>query len=295
MIPELLAIFERDDPKSLKSIQQARAVAPQLFDAVGERILTTMGKAFPERSLGSLVEAYSIYTFEQNRLQARYERTGKYPLDTHAAVDSAVYQNHAVMTDYMGSLLLTQFLWPHHLEIVRYFQERFVPLLGEDCQILEMAPGHGFYGRLALERKPCAQLLGVDISPLCVSLAATLAEVEGYAGRARYQQGDALQSGKFLPHCNAIIAGELLEHLDQPRLLIEAVARQLSPGGLAFVTAAITAAAADHVHEFKDADEVFVLLEGTALKLVDSLLVSPPIIRPGTTRIPRVLAMVLKL
>jgi SAM-dependent methyltransferase len=253
-----------------------------------------MSQAFPERSLTELAKAYSIYTFEQNWLQAKYEKTGKYPFDTHAAADNAVYQNTAVMSDYMASLLLTQFLWPHHLEVVRFFRNRFVPLLDDKSQILEFAPGHGFYGRLALEQKPHAQLLGVDISPVSTALAAELAKVEGYADRARYQQGDVLLGGQFLPVCNAVVAGELLEHLDQPKLLIEAVARQLTPGGLAFVTGAITAANLDHVYEFKGPEEVIALLQGTPFTLVDSLLVAPQTLRPGTKRVPRVLAMILK-
>jgi SAM-dependent methyltransferase len=194
----------------------------------------------------------------------------------------------------MASLLLTQFLWPHHLEVVRFFRDKFVPLLADDAQILEFAPGHGLYGRLAVEQKKRSQLLGVDISPVSTALAASLAEVEGCADRARYQQGDVLLGGKFLPKCDAVVAGELLEHLDQPKQLIEAVARQLSPGGLAFVTGAITAANLDHVYEFKGPEDVIALLDGTPLKLVDQLLVAPKTLRPGTKLVPRVLAMVLK-
>ena len=84
MIDEFLTLFERNDPKSLKSIQHAREVSPELFDAVGRRILTTLSQTFPERSLGDFAQTYSFYTFEQNRLQARYERTGKYPFANHA-------------------------------------------------------------------------------------------------------------------------------------------------------------------------------------------------------------------
>jgi len=292
MISELLSIFERDDPKSLKSINQARAVDPQLFDAIGEQVLATARKVFPEHSLADLAKAYSVFTFEQNWLQAKYDKTGKYTCDTHAAANSAVYQNNTVMSEYFAQLLLTQFLWPHHLEIVRFFRNKFVPQLKDNCQILEMAPGHGFYGRLILEQKPHAQLLGVDISPFAITLATKSAQVEGFADRAVYQQGDALQAGKFLPECNAVIAGELLEHLDHPKQLMEAVSRQLTVGGRAFVTAAITAAQIDHVYEFKNEAEVYALLEGLPLKLTDSLLVAPKTIRPGTIRIPRVLAMI---
>lgn len=294
MISELLAIFERDDPKSLKSIQNARREDPELFDAVGERILRSMTRAFPRHSLGDLVRAYSIYTFEQNLLQARYEKTGQYPSASHAEADRAVYQNTGVMTEYMSSLLLTQFLWPHHLAVVRFFRDRFVPLLNDDCQILEMAPGHGFFGRLVLEKKGWARLLGIDISPHAIDLATLLAQAEGQAGRAQYRQGDALARTPFFTECNAIIAGELLEHLDQPQLLIDAISRQLSKGGYAFITAAITAAAADHVHEFKSQEEVLELFNGTTLRLEASLLVASPTARAGTNRTPRVLAMIVR-
>lgn len=41
MIAELVSIFERDDPKSVKSIDQARAVDRPLFAAIGEKFLAT--------------------------------------------------------------------------------------------------------------------------------------------------------------------------------------------------------------------------------------------------------------
>lgn len=296
MIAELLAIFERDDPKSLKSILHARAIDPQLFDALGGRILAAMRKTYPQRSLADLAKDYSVFTFEQNLLQAKYDKTGIFAVAnvTHAAANSAVYQNPEVMADYYAVLLMTQFLWPHHLEIVRFFSNRFVPLLADDCRILEMAPGHGFYGRLVLEQKARAQLLGVDISPFSITLARWSAADEGLAGRARYQLGDVLHGDQFVPGCNVVIAGELLEHLDQPRLLMESISRQLTVGGRAFVTAAITAAQVDHVYEFKSEADVYALFQDLPLKVVDHLLVAPKTIRPGTTRVPRVLAMILQ-
>lgn len=294
MVSDFLAIFEKDDPKSVRSIQNARNEDPRLFDHIGRQILGSMSKAFPERSLSDLARSYSIYTFEQNRLQAKYERSGKYSFESHSAADDAVYQNTEVMADYMTSLLLTQFLWPHHLEIVRFFRTRFIPKLADPCEILELAPGHGFFGRMVLESKAEARLLGIDISPHAVEMARKLGDAEGYGRRAQYKQGDALSPGRFLPGCNVIIAGELLEHLDKPQLLIHAISRQLNKGGYAFITAAITAAAVDHVYEFKGQDEVFALLKDTPLKLIDSLLVFPPTHRPGTDRVPRVLAMIVQ-
>ncbi len=293
MVSDFLAIFEKEDPKSVKSILNARNEDPKLFDLLADRILSSMVKAFPERTLSDFAQAYSIYTFEQNRMQARYERSGKYSFESHAAADQAVYQNSEVMTDYMSSLLLTQFLWPHHLKIIRFFREKFIPLLPNDSKILELAPGHGFFGRMVLENKPEARLLGIDISPRAIEMAQRLAATEPCGTRAEYRQGDALAPTQFLPDCNVIIAGELLEHLDKPQLLIGAISNQIK-GGYAFITAAITAAAADHVYEFKSQEEVFALFNGSPLKLVDSLCVFPPTVRPGTDRVPRVLAMIVK-
>jgi SAM-dependent methyltransferase len=287
--------LEQVDPKHVKAVRLSRDLTPELFDVLGDRVIHTLLTCFPELTVEQLVESYAFFTMEQNLLQFRYEQSGRYPVATHQEANEQIYQSRDVMTGYMASLLLTQMLWSHHLELVKFFLTRFVDVLpAGPCMVLELAPGHGLLGRLLLERRPAAILTGLDISPTAVEMSRALASTEGLGARAIYRVGDAVND----PLCaagkaDAVIAGELLEHLDQPELLFRALGKALRPTGRAYVTAAITAANFDHVYEFRSADEVLRMASQEHLRVVDQLLALPRTVRHGATRIPQVLGMIL--
>jgi len=294
MINKLLATFQREDSKYLISIQKAKNSNEELFNEIGDEIILSLLKTFPEMNLIDLVTTYSEYTMEQNLLQARYEISGKYPVKNHAEANELVYQKDDVMKKYMGALLLTQFLWPHHLEIVNYFKESFLTKIPDNStKALELAPGHGFFGRILLKHSSYIKLTGIDISKEAINLAQRLSETESL--EAEYLVADALadENHKY-NYYDIIIAGEFLEHVENPQMVFHSVKSQLkNNNSVGFITAAITAANLDHVYEFKEPGEVTKMMNSCGLVLVDSLLVSPPTAR-AAKKIPRVLSMIVK-
>ena len=294
MIDDLLATFEREDPKYLISIQKAKDSNEDLFNVIGNEIILSFLKTYPEINLIDLVTTYSEYTMEQNLLQARYEISGKYPAKNHAEANELVYQNDDVMKKYMGALLLTQFLWPHHLEIVNYFKESFLPKIpNNSTKALELAPGHGFFGRFLLKHTSHINLTGIDISKEAINMARRLSDTESL--KAEYLVADALADENHrYNYYDIIIAGELLEHVENPQMVFHAVKSQLkNNNSVGFITAAITAANLDHVYEFKEPEEVTKMMNSCGLVLVDSLLVSPPTVSVAK-KIPRILSMIVK-
>ena len=297
MITECLDSLQRQRPEFLKSALNSRELNPELFETVGNQVLRLLNPSNDRDVFDSLCRSYCAYTYEQNKLQLIYEISGAYPQASHGEANDQVYQNHSVMSEYMKSLLLTQFLWPHHLQIVRFFTDAFSPLLAQSnsLKVAEFAPGHGMFGRLLLQAFPAARLSGYDISPVAVRMAQSLADQEGLGQRAAYTVMDVLaKSYRMSDTFDAIVAGELMEHLDDPRVLCESIEEQLVPGGLAFITAALTAANLDHVYEFKDPEEVTGMVSGAGFEIIDQIVASPPSVRPGTKRIPRVQALIVR-
>jgi 2-polyprenyl-3-methyl-5-hydroxy-6-metoxy-1,4-benzoquinol methylase len=57
-----------------------------------------------------------------------------------------------------------------------------------------------------------------------------------------------------------LICVELLEHLEVPLLLVQALRKMLAPGGKAFIATAINAPNSDHIYLFRSVDEVVEML-----------------------------------
>lgn len=288
----LLETLERDYPIFIPSVNDSFISNPDFFCAIGEEICTGLLAKFPSLTVDDFCLYYADFTIEQNRHQRAYVRTGIYCCGSHEQANEEVYQNDERMRSYMIVTILTQFLWPHHLSIFQFFLREFAQTHAEGVgTVIEFAPGHGFFGRKALEAWPDATLTGIDISAEAVNISKGMAAANAVAQRTQYITGNALD---FLgAPADRVIAGELLEHLDQPQMLMDSVFNTLVSGGYAFVTAALTAAHMDHVTEFKTSQEVFDMATKAGLQ-VDSYLEAAPLVIPkGTNKIPRVLAMVL--
>lgn len=267
---------------------------PDYFINVARLVIPLLSHSFSTSTLEDYADWYADFTLQQNVHQRRYEKTGLYPCSSHNEADKQVYQNDASMEKYAGAMLMTEFLWPHHLEVLKFYREHFLTSVsGDNLCILEIAPGHGLLGRLLLEKCRSSKLLGVDISPLAIKLSRTMVAAPPAVTGAEYVLGDALRIEPAEPY-DLIIAGEVLEHLDRPKELTEAIRRCLAKDGRAFVTAAITAAQMDHVTEFKSPGEVEDLIRGSGLEIESSLVAQPRVIRQGSTRVPRVMAAVLR-
>jgi 2-polyprenyl-3-methyl-5-hydroxy-6-metoxy-1,4-benzoquinol methylase len=289
----LLETMEREYPFFIQSITNSFESDPELFCAIGEEICLGLSETFPMFDAADFSQYYADFTIEQNRHQRTYVRTGVYLCSSHEQANLAVYQNADRMRSYMIAALLTHFLWPHHLSIFRFFMNDFVQEQAPGVQIVrEFAPGHGYFGRKSLAAWANAKLTGIDISAEAVAMSVNMATHSPVANRVSYIVGNALDWEG--PSVDRVIAGELLEHLDQPQILMDAVYQALRPGGTAFVTAALTAAQMDHVTEFKTSEEVFKLAQNAGLDLVKHLEAGPQIVPKDTDKIPRVLAMVLR-
>lgn len=194
-----------------------------------------------------------------------FRETGKYTSNTFAEVNNRVYGDPLVMEYYMHGLLLSQFLWRHHYQILDYFIAS-LPRYSEGAKrYLEIGAGHGLYlyTALAIFDKE-TQFDVVDISPTSIELAKQFVSNT----RVRYSLQNIFESDNAKRY-DFITMGEVLEHMEDPVKLLKKVRELLSPGGTAFITTPTNAPAIDHIHLFRNAGEIRSVVSAAGLKIND--------------------------
>jgi SAM-dependent methyltransferase len=282
-------------PRSLTGVLEARALDRGRFDACAETYLGWAEAALGPGALQRTCDAFARFSSDVNLAQARYERLGHYEHKSYAECRQAVYDHAETMTDYLWGVYLTNFLWAHHLSLMGFFEERFVARLDAARTLVEIAPGHGGWGLWALQRQAQLQLQGFDISASSIAIAGALSRAAGLASRSRYLQRDALGlADEASPQAEACICCFLVEHLEQPARLLQAIAHVLQPGGLAFFTGALSAAQVDHIHEFRRESELVLLAEAAGFRVLQTLSVAPSRQLPKARFLPRSMALLLQ-
>jgi hypothetical protein len=134
-------------------------------------------------------------------------------------------------------------------------------------------------------------------------VARRLGQASRHLGRVQFVVADALRhdagrepvasgagsGGRY----QGIVSAMLAEHLPAPDTLFRAIARQLEPDGLAFVSAALESAQRDHVFEFHRESELLVLAEAAGLR-ASRLVSDASAVGPGSRFLPRAAAMILR-
>jgi 2-polyprenyl-3-methyl-5-hydroxy-6-metoxy-1,4-benzoquinol methylase len=295
-VDALFAFVSERHPRSLRGIEEARAVAPDVFNSVAERFLGWAATVHGEDGyLPRCVDAFALFSNDVLMSQARYEADGHYENSSFAACEAAVYGRRDVMDDYLWGVFLTNFLWAHHMELSKFYLERFVRRLPADARVLEIAPGHGGWGVWMLSERPDAAVEAFDISPSSIAIASAVAKAAGVADRASYTRRNALDLGALPPGTkDACICSFLIEHLEDPAQLLAVIAHHLKPGGRAYLSGALTAAQVDHIYEFRRESELVLHAEAHGLRVLETMSVSPQRILPRAKFLPRSMGLLLQ-
>lgn len=219
--------------------------------------------------LASLAACYNLVVKDTMREQMYFQRHRRYRCSTYSEVSDAVYQNPEYMEQYMAGLALTAFLWPNHRKMRKLFLRKVPRERGG--HYLEVGPGHGFHMLSAMKLCAYDSFTGVDISPKSIEMTRSIIE-SGFFGRwVNYQlvcqdfQECEAPSGKY----DALVAGEVLEHVEQPLAFLQKVHELAAPGAFIYVTTAINAAAIDHIYLFDSVEPVRRMTEEAGLRIED--------------------------
>jgi 2-polyprenyl-3-methyl-5-hydroxy-6-metoxy-1,4-benzoquinol methylase len=293
---EVLLAYIRDrHPRSLKGVEEARAAFADRFEHFASMFVEWLVKARGESGIPAAVDAFVQFSTDVNLAQARYEADGRYLNKSFASVYADHYSRAESMDDYLWGIYLSNFLWAHHVDISLFYHDRFLSRLRQDSELIEIAPGHGGWGIWALKELGQATLRGFDISPSSIKIARSICDAAGFAGRATYDERNALDLNQVpASSADAVVCNFLVEHLEEPGRLFAVIEYLLRPRGLAFVTGALTAAQIDHIHEFRRESELVVLCEEHGLRVLETLSAAPRRTLPKARFVPRVMGLLVQ-
>lgn len=275
-VDELLARIKGALPMQVAAVERAAAgLTAEELEELGAYVGFCRSEGL---DIDRLVKAYKLICEDTLREQIHFRRHGRYRNSTFAEVAGSVYFDAEYMSDYMYGLALTQFLWPNHREIFRYF-ERMLDHV-KPGRYLEVGPGHGAFFKLAIRTGKFDYSLGVDISPTSLAICRKLlTATEIPTSSWELVEQDFLELSGEAGTFDTIVMGEVLEHVEKPGAFLDKVHELAVPGGFAFVTTAINAPAVDHIYLFRSVDEVRDMAIASGF-IVEDFLATP---YPGST------------
>jgi len=201
-----------------------------------------------------------------------FRRNGEYRLKSFEDAARECYDNTELMTVYMNGLLVSNVIWDNHARAFSNFVHDFLPSLGAGTRLLEVGPGHGFYLHFAAQHANVATLTGWDVSQVSANATRHALEVLGTQKSVDlkvqnlFMAGEPPADAKF----DAIVLGEVLEHLEDPRAALRALARWLRPGGQIWINVPVNSPAPDHIYLLGSVEEVNALVRESGLEVASA-------------------------
>jgi SAM-dependent methyltransferase len=260
------------------------AIAPYMADTVGKgrrafgdswqrQFEDTLRTLFAEDDarLERAARGYVRFALDSVRLHKRFERDRVYLPKTYDEAARGVYHNKEYMDGlYLPGILLSHYLWPHHYRQLGYFQRAFAPRVRELAgqRFLDVGVGTGFYSRQMLAA--CPQMVGTayDISQYSLEYATAHVAAFGFSPRWTGEIRNVITNPPA-ERWPCLVSVEVLEHLEDPLSYLHALRARLEPGGLGFITAAITAPNEDHIYLYNNPREVAAQLEAAAFRVLE--------------------------
>lgn len=239
------------------SIAEKLQQDPTYDRAFGERVCSVMHKICEQRRYPyeQAVHDFVNFCLDFLRLQAELEKTGRYSCSSWEDARKSVYDNPEVMSKkYLNGLFLSQAFWINHFRLLAYFWTRFCSDTPDAGTVMEVPTGTGIYISEFVNRNPAWVAKGYDLSASSVAFSRQVIGIHCVktVPVEQYNVFDISATERY----DRIICGELLEHLEKPRPLLEKLCELLDDEGKLFLTTAMWAASTDHVYLFESAQEV---------------------------------------
>lgn len=137
---------------------------------------------------------------------------------------------------------------------------------------MDVGVGHGEYFVLAVNHTDYERYLGIDISPTCVQLCREMVEqrVTDRTKRAEVEEQDFFAYNG--PVCDAVILGEILEHVEDPGSFLRKVHEITNENSFIYITTVVNCPQKDHIYLFRTVEEVEDMYREAGFEISDRLL-----------------------
>lgn len=212
-----------------------------------------------------ITEAYLFINHMVMEETYYFMRNCRYRNSTFDEVKKMVYDNPWYMERYMMGLSISDYIWINHIKILRYFEKNIGCFSG---RYLEIGPGFGQCLVKALMKGGFSEYHACDISKISVERSNRYLKYRNLAEKCNVEEKDFfLYDSEFKFHC--IVMGEVLEHIEHPKEMLEKVYGLLEDDGKAFVTTVINAPAVDHIFLFQSIEDVLDMVCDSGFNVYD--------------------------
>lgn len=248
-----------------QSLFQKKAVMRQLesgeqrYLSFAEDVTNRMLKIIaPQHDHKYLAETYLWYTKTIKVEELFFSKQGHYRYSDYDEVYEKVYGRDDYMIAYVVGLGMTQVFWPNHWEIIKFFQDEFIPHVKFLKHGAEIGVGHGIFHAELLRGCTSMRSKLLDISPVSLEMTRKMIAASGLdASRAEPIQCDIQ---KDIPIADgsleALLMGELIEHIQHGETVMEAMASKMKPAGYCYFSTAANSPAEDHILLFRGVQEI---------------------------------------
>jgi SAM-dependent methyltransferase len=239
------------------------------LDRIAARLATVLGA--DGAWIVPTVKSYVVLSLEFLRLQRELEKSGRYLLSSEREAIEKVYANPAVFGGYyLPGLLLSEALWPNHFAMNALYREVFLAQLPAAPRVIEVGVGTGWHLRELFAARPESVYSGFDVSAYAIDFGRRFAaDTMGQAAFDLRNVADGLPAATG--SADAIVCGEIIEHVERPDRLLKELRRVARGGAKLFVTTVVFAANIDHIYMFERAQEIRDLLAASDWRISDEL------------------------
>ena len=134
-------------------------------------------------------------------------------------------------------------------------------------RVADLGCGSGVILSEILRMKPLWTGWGLDISEEAIAYARRLAVHKQVSERAEFGAGNVTHLPYPDESLNLIVASEIIEHMPEPQLVINEIARVLKPGGQLVLTMPLESHTPGHIHTLSNEEDLRSLCERANLKV----------------------------
>lgn len=268
MVAELISslnVFQK------KAVAKLMSQADEQRLAFGESVVDRLNKVVGNdgANYAYLAKAYIDYTKSIRQEEMYFAKNHKYRVADFQQAYEEVYSRDDYMHDYVIGLGMTQFFWPNHYGIFRFFLDEFCPLATDARVGAEVGVGHGLFHAEMLRHAPQLTTTLLDISPTSLAtcrktIAATGLDPERAAPvLCDIQKSIPLEDASL----DVLLMGELVEYIQDGERVMTALCDKIKPGGVVFFSSAANAPAEDHILLFRSTGEIRDLIDRSGFRV----------------------------